>query len=159
MHRRTIEVWRWACELCRHTFRHLPPFIEPFKRYATFAISEFAARVLDSPCSPYRKATEKSRNDSRKSSHFWTGGAQGLSHSTVWRWITWMAKITIHCLETQPEAGTAESILLSEKAAFTFPLQRYQSAERLNQLHWAKWLMKHQKLGREALPRKRNRVF
>jgi len=146
-------VWRWACGLCGATFRLLPPFLEPYKRYATFAIDEMASRVIEPYHSSYRKASQRSGADPRRILHNWNSGDTGLAHTTIWRWVTWMSAVTLAILKLQPEAGSDESILKAEQSRCHIPPERWMEMRRLDQIHRARWLKRNRKLGEDRLPR------
>ncbi|MBF0235338.1 MAG: hypothetical protein HQK65_20230 [Desulfamplus sp.] len=157
IHRYTVEVWCWMCSLCYKTFRHLPPFVEPYKRYVTPTIHKIVSRVIDRSCWKYRKSVLWSVTDSRRLGHFFDD--QGLAHSSVWWWVVWMSKAMKFFLQHNPKVGNEDSILAYEKNMFSFPSERYRSAERLNELHRARWLKNHGNYWKNKLPRKRNGMF
>ena len=156
VHRLTCIVWRWGCGLCGVTFRFLPPFLESYKRYATFTIDEMASRVLEPHHSSYRKASHRSRCDSRRIPHHWNPDKRALAHSTIWRWITWMSAVTLAILKSQPESGTEETILKAESSRCRIPPERWREGWRLDQIHRARWLKRNRKLGKDRLPRNCN---
>lgn len=145
-------VWRWACDLCDGTFRFLPPFLEPYKRYSTFAIEEMAERVLDPPHVSYREATQRGGLDPRRIPHNWNDGKTGLAHSTIWRWISWMSAVMIAIVKLEPEAATEDTILEAERSLCTIPPERWRCLIRLDQIHRARWLKGNHNLGEVRLP-------
>ena len=149
-------MWRWGCGLCGSTFRLLPTFLEPYKRYSTVTINEMASKIIEPHHSSYREASHKSRDDSGRIPHHWNPDNAALAHTTIWRWITWMSVVTVLILKLQPECGTEETILKAESSRCWVPPERWKERWRMDQIHRARWLKRNRKLGKDRLPRNCN---
>jgi len=156
VHRLTCLVWRWGCGLCGATFRLLPPFIQPYKRYCTFSIDKMASKVLDPHHSSYREASHQSRTDRSRITHHWNPDKAALAHTTIWRWIVWMSAMTLLIVKLQPQSSTDETILRAEADRCQIPPERWKMPCRLDQIHLARWLKRNRKLGKDRLPRNCN---
>lgn len=98
----------WACRSCRRSFRHLPPFILPLKRYVTETILDKVEAVLSSVRKPYRKTVIN--DPPRQNSILYEDvvGGRSISHVTVWCWIQWMAAFMDTFLSENPEMAKSE---------------------------------------------------
>ena len=104
VHRVPIQVIVWTCSACYRSFRHLPPFLEPKMRFITPTIVAKASEVLKRRRKPYRKTI---RNDPPNQTLIqYDNRNWGLSHTTVWRWIQWMAGFMSGILSSKPEMAS-----------------------------------------------------
>jgi hypothetical protein len=76
------HVVQWKCPLCLKTFRQLPAWAEPHKRYVTQTRVELSREFLDVDKAAYRGVAHQVHGD--QAGHD-TGRA--LSHVTLWRWV------------------------------------------------------------------------
>ena len=107
VHRSHVFVILWSCSACHRSFRHLPPFLKPHKRFVTPTIEEKSSAVLKYKRKPYRETV---LNEPPNQTHIQYEGEEmdgsKLSHVTVWRWIQWMGVVMRTLLSTQPEMAT-----------------------------------------------------
>ncbi len=132
-----LHVGRWLCSVCLKTFRHLPPFLYFRKRYMTGVIEAVAASVLVRKRQPYRKAVAQPPPN-RIPLIYECGNGSRMSPSSCWRWITWMASLTLAILSQQPAVATESSKSRSELDLFSFAPQQARSVERLVELQHAR---------------------
>ncbi len=91
VHRKVVLVILWTCSACHRSFRHLPPFLKPHKRFVTPTITQKASEVLTEKRKPYRKTAVNPRPN--QTPILYDGqnmSGSKLSHNSVWRWVQWM---------------------------------------------------------------------
>ncbi len=74
-----VRVHRLLCGACTKSFSMIFAFLVPWKRYTGRIIAHAIQRYLTQPSTSYRKVTYE-----LSALH---AEANGLSHSTVWRWV------------------------------------------------------------------------
>ena len=158
VHIDAIIVGRWLCPFCKKTFRHLPPFLAQHKRFMNQTIDQVAAVVLTQKRKPYRKAVKRPPPNQMSYSYERDHGC-GISHSTCWRWIAWMAVVTLAIFSQQPKAATASSCATLERDGHVFAPEQARSAERVEVLHQARWLHLSKKLKFPPDHRQRNELI
>jgi len=134
---RAILIWRWTCSRCKKTFRHLPPFLEPYKRFITPVISHIAKRVLVEERMPYEQAVLISKSDNRAIIYN-RGDGSSLSASTCWRWIQWMATLLEPYLSENPKSATDMTFSKHETNSHCFNRNQAKSEKRHKNLHLAR---------------------
>lgn len=132
-------VWRWLCPLCCKTFRHLPPFLLPHKRFMNSSIIEIASKVLRKKQKSYASSV-KNDEPNRTSIQYERGDGTVLSPSSSWRWIQCMALIMREVLSTNPESATEKGLLQSEKDHHKFCCGKANSESRYENLYRARWV-------------------
>lgn len=75
-------VIQWKCPLCLRTFRQLPAWAEPRKRYVTATAVCLAEKYLDEDQATYRSVARRGHAD-----HWGIEEGRELSHVTLWRWV------------------------------------------------------------------------
>lgn len=135
-----ITVLRWSCKHCRKTFRHLPPFLKPYKRFITPVITEISSKIiLSTKHKTYEKSVTNSPPNQTKIVYA-DGSGSRLSASSCWRWISCMSEIFLHLLNGAPCAATESSIAKSEADTHMFSAFQANSTERFIELHNARKL-------------------
>ena len=81
-------VVRWRCRNCGRTFTDYPPFALPHKRFVKSAIVAVAGQFVGEPSS-YRGVGTANAAPIEYNSR--PVDPPTLSHSTVWRWLSWLA--------------------------------------------------------------------
>jgi hypothetical protein len=107
VYRDDVFVILWTCTACHRSFRHLPPFLKPHKRFVTPNIVEKSSEVLKRKRKPYRQAALN--EPPNKTAILYDGKemmGSKLSHVTVWRWVQWMGEFMSGLLSTQPKMAT-----------------------------------------------------
>jgi hypothetical protein len=76
------RVIQWKCPFCLRTFRQLPEWGEPFKRYVSATVTGLGWEYLEEDWATYRGVARQAHADP-------LGIAEGLelSHVTLWRWV------------------------------------------------------------------------
>ena len=140
-----IFVLKWACDVCKKAFRHLPPFLKPYKRFVTPAIIEVVEKViLGLSHTTYEKSVTR-RSDERKLIYHDTSGSR-VSPSSCWVWISWMAELMTHFSQKYPEPATQKSMSKSEIDTHLFHHLQAKSKERFANLYNARRLLLSKKL-------------
>ncbi len=105
VHRFDCFVMLWLCKNCCRSFRHLPAFLKPHKRFITPSILERVSKVILPPGKSYRSA---SRNDPPRRTRicYNEGHGDALSHVSIWRWIQWMGEMMAFMLSENPTMAT-----------------------------------------------------
>ncbi len=152
-----LYIGRWLCPFCGSTFRHLPPFLEPHKRFMTQTIDQVAGAVLARRRKRYRDAV-KQPPPNQQSYIYDTADGRSMSHTTCWRWITWMAAMALTILSQQPEAATA-SCSGPKRDEHVFAAEQARSAERFDVLYQARRLHVGGRLKIPPDHRQRNMIF
>lgn len=140
VHKEEIFVLKWACHVCKKAFRHLPPFLEPYKRFVTPTIIEVVNKVLLGPNhTTYEKSVTR-RSDERKLIYDDRSGSR-VRPSTCWVWISWMAELMDHFSQKYPEPATEKTMSESEVDTHLFHHRQAKSKERFTTLHSARRLL------------------
>jgi hypothetical protein len=131
-----IFVQKWACSFCKKAFRHLPPFIQPYKRFATPSIVEVAEKSLDSPSTKHTtyEDTVTRKSDDRKLIYDDASGSR-VSPSTCWVWISWMSKIMVDFTLKNPMMASEMSMSEAESDSHCFHPRQARSKKRFASLH------------------------
>jgi hypothetical protein len=142
-----IFVLKWACSFCKKAFRHLPPFLQPYKRFTTPSIAEVVEKILASPCPKhvtYETAVSR-KSDDRKLIYEDKSGSR-VSPSTCWIWISWMAELMADFTLKNPVMATEETMSKAESDPLRFHHRQAKSTERFASLHQARRLLLSKKL-------------
>lgn len=124
---KTVIVWlkRWKCPLCKRTFVDYPCFLLPYKHYTVADIQELSLRYLSYDEQTYRSAVTDEGLTIGYSENDGEINEQQLVPSTLWRWLSSIAKL---CFAT---AQTATFSLV-------IPASKYRSKERKQVLQQAR---------------------
>jgi hypothetical protein len=146
-----IFVMKWACGFCKKAFRHLPPFLQPYKRFTTPAIIEVVEKILDSqsPKHTTYEATVSRESDDRKLIYD-DGSGSRVRPSTCWIWIGWMAKMMVEFTLKNPVMATEKTMSEAEADPHSFHPRQAKSKERFTSLHNARRLLLSKKLNPQA---------
>ena len=142
-----VFVLKWACGFCKKAFRHLPPFLQPYKRFATPSIIEVVEKSLDSP-SPKHTTYEDTvtrKSDDRKLIYDDASGSR-VSPSTCWVWISWMSEIMVRFTLRNPMMATEMTLSETESDFHRFHPRQARSKERFASLHNARKLLLSKRL-------------
>ena len=104
IHRLHVHVYLWACSACGRSFRHLPPFLKPNKRFATPTIINRTSEVLKRKRRPYRKTALNEAPNPIPIVYDKENVA--LAHTSVWRWIQCMAETMTQIISAKPKMAT-----------------------------------------------------
>lgn len=116
-----VLVILWTCMTCHRSFRHLPPFLKRHKRFITPTILEKASKVLSKKRQSYRPTVNA--DPPRKIPNLYArGDGSALSHTSVWRWVQWMAEVSQKVLSIRPHMAGKD---LDE----TFEFSEFQSVK------------------------------
>jgi hypothetical protein len=87
----TFRSWlvRWQCPSCNRTFTDYPPFALPYKRFVKSTILSASAEYVGEEGSTYRAVALP--GGARIDDHSKGQNTASFSHSTLWRWLTWLA--------------------------------------------------------------------
>jgi hypothetical protein len=142
-----IFVLKWACAFCKKSFRHLPPFLRPYKRFSTPAIAEVVEKLL-APKIPKHttyEATVSRKSDHRKIIYDDNSGSR-VSPSTCWVWISWMAGVMVEFTLKNPVMATERTMSETESVTQGFHPRQAKSKERFASLYQARKLWFSKKL-------------
>jgi hypothetical protein len=142
-----IFVLKWACESCKKAFRHLPPFLEPYKRFTTPAIIEVVEKVLDpkTPKHTTYESTVTRKSDDRKLIYE-DGSGSRVRPSTCWIWVSWMAGLMVEFTLKNPVMASETTMSEAESDSYRFHPRQAKSKERFACLHNARKLLLSKKL-------------
>lgn len=115
----------------------------------TINIKEFVTPIVKSNKKSYRSIA---KNPAPNKTPILYEDGRCLSHNTPWRWVNWMSLIVIASFLLNPETCTKETVSPSKNDNHTFSKNRYQSEERLEELHRARWLINNRNLGEKSPP-------
>lgn len=145
VHKTEIFVLKWACSACEKAFRHLPPFLQPYKRFATPAIVEVVKKVLLNTNHTTYEKTVSRKSDKRKLVYNDASGSR-VSPSTCWVWVSWMAEVMVHFSKKYPVPATEETMVECETNTHQFHSQQAKSKGRFDSLRQARRLLLSKKL-------------
>jgi|TARA_B110000091_G_C13651558_1_gene405620 hypothetical protein len=144
--KKVIFVLKWICYACKKAFRHLPPFLKPYKRFVTPAIIEIVKKVLGSRDHKTYESSVSRREDKRKLIYIASGSGLRVSPSTCWVWISWMAELRTHFSQKYPVSATEKTMSESEVETHDFHHRQAKSKERFANLYGARRLLLSKKL-------------
>lgn len=91
-----LESWRvrFRCRHCRKTFTEYPPFALPHKRFVKQEVLAKALKYLSAERTPKCRATYREAVwEGRGPLSYATWEERQVSHSTVWRWLSWLGSL------------------------------------------------------------------
>jgi hypothetical protein len=135
-HKTHVFVILWFCVNCQRSFRHLPPFLQRFKRFMTPTILDKSTEVLKKTRQPYR-STAVNEPPNQSAIVYNNGNGSRLSHTSVWRWIQWMGGVMAKLLSLHPKMATT-----TEPECFEYSTFQAQKPKTLENLYLARrlWL-------------------
>ena len=129
-------VIQWKCPLCLRTFRQIPQWAHPYKRYATGTMTHLARRYLEEDQSTYRGVAGLGHADL-------SGIEEGreLSHVTLWRWMETLGGKTELLLRARSLIRQKDPNCPIFRALVDLPKNKYRSQARREILLQAKQLL------------------
>jgi hypothetical protein len=130
-------VIQWKCPLCLGTFRQLPDWAEPHKRYITETIVGLCREYLEVDKIGYRGVADQV--------HWDQGGRRkgsGISHVTLWRWVTALGKRTRSLAKARSLIRQKDPNCPIFRELVDVPKRKYRSQARRGVLIRAKQLLR-----------------
>lgn len=127
----TVRSWlvRWCCPNCNRTFTDYPPFALPYKRFVKSTILRACGDYVGQTTSTYRSVAlqDSVRIDERGSDG---RNVTSFSHSTLWRWLTWLAAMPLTVQAATQLIRQKNSNVALHREAWAIAPARYRSTAR-----------------------------